>query len=58
MQLSDMLAIVLAAAAAAAIVVGERALAREEDMFALYWLTVGVVSLQAAVQIARPGTKA
>jgi hypothetical protein len=58
MQLSDTLAIVLTVAAAAAIVVGERALAREEDMFALYWLTVGVVSLHAAVQIARPGARA
>jgi hypothetical protein len=58
MQFSDTLAIALAVAAAAAFVVGERALAREEDMFALYWLTVGVVALHAAVQIARPGAKA
>ena len=58
MQLTDTLAIVLAVAAGAAFLVGERALAQEEDIRALYWLTVGVVSLYAAVQIARPGAKA
>lgn len=58
MQLSDTLAIVLAVAAGAAFLVGERALAQEEDIRALYWLTVGAASLYAAVQIARPGAKA
>ena len=37
---------------------GEGALARAEDLLALYWLVVGVVSLRAAVQIARPGRSA
>jgi hypothetical protein len=58
MQLVDVLAIVLLAAAGLVFVVGESALARAEDLTALYWLVVGVVSLRAAVQIARPGAKA
>ena len=58
MQFSDMLAVVLAVAAGAAFLVGEGALARAEDIRAIYWLTVGVVSLHAAVQLARPGAKA
>ncbi len=58
MQLSDTLAIVFAIAAGAAFLVGERALAQEDDICALYWLAVGVVSLHAAVQIGRPGAKA
>jgi hypothetical protein len=55
MQLSDMLAIVLAVASGAAFLVGEAALARAEDVHAIYWLTVGAISLHAAVQLARPG---
>jgi hypothetical protein len=57
MQLVDVLAIVLVVAAAVAFVLGESALARAEDLTALYWLTVGAVSLRAGVQIARPGVK-
>jgi hypothetical protein len=57
MQLSDVLAIVFVVAAAAAFLVGEGALVRAEDIRAIYWLAVGVVSLQAAVQIAKPGGK-
>jgi hypothetical protein len=57
MQLVDLLAILLAAVAGAAFLVGESALARAEDLTALYWLAVGVVSLRAAVQIARPRAK-
>jgi hypothetical protein len=58
MQLVDLLAIGLLLAAAAAFVLGEGALARAEDLLALYWLVVGVVSLRAAVQVARPGRSA
>jgi hypothetical protein len=57
MQLVDVLAIVLVVAAAVAFVFGETALARAEDLQAIYWLAVGVVSLRAAVQVARPGAK-
>jgi len=58
MQLVDALAIVLIVAAAAAFVLGDAALARAEDLKALYWLVIGVVSVRAAVQIARPRAKA
>jgi hypothetical protein len=58
MQLVDVLAIALVIAAGAAFVLGETALAHAEDLRALYWLAVGVVSLRAAVRIARPGAKA
>jgi hypothetical protein len=58
MQWSDALAIVLVLGAGAAFLFGERALAAAEDMHAIYWLAVGVVSLHSAVQIARPGAKA
>jgi hypothetical protein len=58
MQLVDLLAITLLGAAGAAFVVGESALARAEDLTALYWLVVGVVSLRAAVQVVRCGARA
>jgi hypothetical protein len=57
MQLVDVMAIALLVAAGVAFFVGESALSRAEDLQALYWLAVGVVSLRAAVQIARPGAK-
>jgi hypothetical protein len=58
MQVSDVLAIILVVAAGAAFLLGECALARAEDVRAIYWLAVGAVSLHAAVQVARPGAKA
>ena len=58
MQLVDALALALVVAAGGAFVFGEAALARAEDLRALYWLTVGIVSLHAGVQIGRPGAKA
>ncbi|HEY8088862.1 MAG TPA: hypothetical protein VIF09_13475 [Polyangiaceae bacterium] len=58
MQLVDLLAVALLVAAATAFVMGESALARAEDLQALYWLIVGVVSLRAGVAIARPGKTA
>ncbi len=57
MQLVDLFAIALLLAAATAFVLGEGALARAEDLVALYWMIVGVFSLRAATQIARPGAK-
>ena len=57
MQIVDVLAVALLIAAAAAFVLGEGALARAEDLHALYWLAVGVASLRAATQVARPGAK-
>jgi hypothetical protein len=58
MHWSDALAIVLALGAGSAFFFGERALAGADDMRAIYWLAVGVVSLQASVQVAKPGAKA
>jgi hypothetical protein len=58
MQLADYLAIALLIAAAAAFLLGESALARAEDLHALYWLAVGVTSVRASVLVARPGAKA
>jgi hypothetical protein len=58
MQLVDVLAVALLLAAGAAFLLGGSALARAEDLQALYWLAVGVVSLRAAVQDARPGARA
>jgi hypothetical protein len=51
----DVLAVALLVAAAAAFVLGEAALARAADLHAIYWLVVGIASLRAAVQVARPG---
>jgi hypothetical protein len=58
MHWSDALAIALAVGAGAAFLCGERALAAADDMRAIYWLAVGVVALQASVQIAKPGARA
>lgn len=55
MTVVDVLAIVLVMASGGAFLGGEIALARAEDLRAIYWLAVGVVSLRAAVQMARPG---
>jgi hypothetical protein len=52
------MAIALVVAAGAAFLVGESALARSDDLHAIYWLVVGVVSLRAAVGLAQPGAKA
>jgi hypothetical protein len=51
----DAVAILLLLLAVAAFGVGQAALARAEDLEALYWLVVGVVGVRAAVQLARPG---
>ena len=57
MKLVDVIAVALVIAAASAFVAGEMAIARVEDLRAVYWLAVGVVSLRAAVQVARPGAR-
>jgi hypothetical protein len=55
MKALDIVAAVLVLIAAAAFGVGNAALARAEDVHALYWLVVGVAALRAGVQLARPG---
>jgi hypothetical protein len=54
MQLLDGVAIVLVVAAGVAFGVGSGALARAEDLKALYWLVVGIVAVRSAVHISRP----
>lgn len=54
MQLLDGVAIALVVAAGVAFGVGGSALARAEDLKALYWLVVGIVAVRSAVQLARP----
>ena len=58
MQVTDAVAILLTVGAGVAFIVGERALARVDDMQAIYWLTVGMGSLYASVRLVKPGTKA
>ncbi len=58
MKVVDVLAIALVVGAASAFFLGELAIARTEDLRALYWLAVGVVCVRAGAQIARPGAKA
>lgn len=58
MQLVDVLAAALVAGAAAAFAFGAMALARSNDIEAIYFLVVGVVALRAGVQIVRPGANA
>jgi len=57
MTLVDVLAIALVLASGGAFIFGESALSRTEDLRALYWLLVGIISLRAAIQMARPGSK-
>ncbi len=54
----DVVAIVLLIMSAAAFLVGSSSLARAEDLKALFWLVVGVVSVRGAVVVARPGGRA
>lgn len=58
MQLLDVLAAALVLGAAAAFTFGALALARSNDVEALYFLVVGVVALRAGVQLVRPGASA
>ena len=44
--------------AAVAFWMGNSALARAEDLKAVYWLIVGFIAVRGAVRVARPGAKA
>jgi hypothetical protein len=50
----DVLAVALLCSAAFAFALGIRALDREEDRYALYWLAVGALSLKSATDLLRP----
>jgi hypothetical protein len=55
MRLLDLLAAGLVLASAGAFLRGAGALARTDDLSALYWLGVGIAALRAGVQLAKPG---
>ncbi len=55
MHIVDAVALLLLLAAVAAFGLGEVALARSEDLEALYWLVIGIVGVRAAVQLVKPG---
>jgi hypothetical protein len=50
----DVLAVALMLAAAIAFLLGVRALDREEDRYALYWLAVGAMALKSSTDLFRP----
>jgi hypothetical protein len=50
----DVLAVGLLLGAALAFALGVRALDREEDRYALYWLVVGALSLKSSTELFRP----
>ena len=50
----DGVALGLVVVAGVAFALGSAALARTEDLRALYWLIVGVVALRSGVNMARP----
>jgi len=54
----DALAALLVVGAAAAFTFGAMALARANDIEALYFLIVGIVAVRAGVQLVRPGANA
>ncbi|HKQ71314.1 MAG TPA: hypothetical protein VJT73_18350 [Polyangiaceae bacterium] len=51
----DFLMVVLLLGAALAFALGVRALEREEDRFAIYWLAVGGLMLKTSTDLIRPG---
>lgn len=50
----DVLALALLLAAAVAFALGVRALDREEDRYALYWLAVGALAMKSSTDLFRP----
>jgi hypothetical protein len=58
MQVLDVLAAILVIAAAVVFTMGCMALAKSNDVEALYDLVVGIVALRAGVQLVRPGASA
>ena len=54
MRVIDALAALFLLGAASAFAFGGFALAKAQDLEALYWLIVGLAAMRASVQIARP----
>ncbi len=57
MRWLDALGVALVLGAGGAFLLGQSALARTDDLVALYWLAVGAASLRAAVQMSRGGAR-
>lgn len=55
MQIADVLAVLFVITAAVAFFLGNAALARADDLKAVYWLVIGFVAVRAAVHVAKPG---
>ena len=53
-RLVEVLALTLLLSAAVAFALGIRALGREEDRYALYWLAVGAIAMKSATQLVAP----
>ena len=58
MHLLDALAALLVLGAGAAFTFGALALARANDVEAIYLLVIGIVALRSGVQLLRPGASA
>ena len=56
-RLADTLAIGFLVASMAAFALGDGAFAHSDDLRGGYWLAIGMVSLWAGVQVARPRVK-
>ena len=57
MKLADLVAAALVTGATVALVAGEMAISGAQDLRGIYWLSIGVASLRAAVQVALPEPK-
>jgi len=57
MHLYDVLAVLILVLGAVAFALGAAALARADDLIALYWMVAGLTTMRASVQIARSGVR-
>ncbi|HET9958084.1 MAG TPA: hypothetical protein VFQ61_26495 [Polyangiaceae bacterium] len=53
-RLADIVSVLLLCGAAACFAFGLSALGEHRDLFALYWLLIGALTLRAATQLLRP----
>jgi len=57
MHAFDFVALAMLVAAAVSFALGGMAVARADDLVAVYWLVVGFLTLQGGVKIARSGVR-
>jgi hypothetical protein len=55
MQVADILAIGLLICGSCTLALGCASLAQARDLYAIYWLVIGVTALRSAVRLSRPG---